>query len=177
MAKRTKKQGTVREFSAGGVVFKREDGKILWLVRKQAVLPKSLYPKDIWNLPKGWLDDEDEAVPGPLTKGEKKATEEDLRKTALREVKEEGGVEVKIVEKIGTLRYFFTSTRGKALKFVTFYLMEHVHDLPEGHDHETEEIAWLPFEKARKKLSYSNEKKIISKAKTLLDSGIQENLI
>lgn len=177
MAKGTKKQGTVREFSAGGVVFKREDSKILWLVRKQAMLPKSLHPKDAWNLPKGWLDDEDEGVPGPLTRGEEKAIEKDLCKTALREVEEEGGVEAKIIDKIDTLRYFFTSTRGRVLKFVTFYLMEHVRDLPEGHDHETEEIAWLPYEKALKKLSYSNEKKIISKAKALLDSGIQESLV
>jgi len=175
MAKETRKRKTVREFSAGGVVFKKQNDKVLWLVTKST--PSEINPKGFWRLPKGWLDDEDEEVPGPLTRGEKKATGNDLRKTALREVKEEGGVEAKIIDKIDTLQYFFTSTRGKVLKFVTFYLMEHVRDLPEGHDHETEEIAWLPFEKARKRLSYSSEKKVLSKAKALLALGTQESLV
>jgi len=171
----------VREFSAGGVVYKkvksqRSKAKILWLVRKQAIFKDFSYA-NTWSLPKGWLDDESKEVPGPLARGEKKAKEEDLQATAIKEVKEEGGVEARIVKKVGTIRFFFTSTRRKVLKFVTFYLMEWVRDLPEGHDQETEEVAWLSYEEARKRLAYTSEKEILDKAKEALDSGIQRDLV
>lgn len=174
-----------RKFSAGGAVVKKkkeprtgtssvrgkkdDEGKVLWLVTKSTPSEKS--PKSKWRLPKGWLDDENDGIkPGPLTRGERKATEEELQKAAIREVKEEGGVEVKIIEKIGTDRYFFTLQGKKILKFVTFYLMEYLNDSPDGFDFETEEVTWLVFEKARKKLSHSGERKILDKAKEILEA-------
>ncbi|PIZ45723.1 hypothetical protein COY30_01470 [Candidatus Woesebacteria bacterium CG_4_10_14_0_2_um_filter_44_9] len=139
-----------REFSSGGVVYKNEGDKILWLVTKSAV--SDLYPKAVWRLPKGWIDE------GETT-----------QQAALREVKEEGGVEAKIIQKIETVKYFFTtSDKSKVLKFVTFYLMEWTKDLPEGFGEETSEIAWLPFNQAVKRLSYGGEKQILKKAKELL---------
>lgn len=173
-----KPKHSLREFSSGGVVFKKtKKGEVLWLVRKQAVLGDSPYSKNTWNLPKGWLDDEGDGIPGPLARGDRKAKEEDLQKAAIKEVEEEGGVEAEIVKKIATIRFFFNSTRGRVLKFVTFYLMRWVRDLPEGHDEETQEAAWLPYEDARKRLSYSSEKKVLDKAKEVLDSVLQENLL
>lgn len=165
-----------REFSAGGVVFKKLKAKssklkILWLVTKSS--PSELVSKSVWRLPKGRLDDEDGGrQSGPLASGVRKATEEEIQRAALKEVKEEGGVDAKIVRKIGTERYFFTWQGEKILKFVTFYLMQYIRDLPEGHDEETEQIAWLPYEDARKKLSYSSERKVLDKAKEVLDSGV-----
>lgn len=153
-----------REFSSGGVVFKKKEGKTLWLVTKSA--PSDLYPKGYWRLPKGWLDDENDGVkPGPLAKGVKRAKEKQLAKAALREVEEEGGVRAKIVKKIGTLKYF----RGKnSLKFVTFYLMQWTENLPAGPGAETEKVEWLPFSEAKKKLKYVGEKEFLEKAKKLL---------
>lgn len=177
-----KKEILKREFSSGGVVFKkvkgeRQEVKVLWLVAKMAILPKSLHPLNTWRLPKGWLDDAGDMIPGPLASGEKRATEEDLQRGALREVAEEGGVEAKIVQKIGTIKFFFNSTRGKVLKFVTFYLMEWLRDLPEGHDDETSEIALLVYEEAYKRLTYPTEKQVLKKAKELLEQPKQPNLI
>ncbi len=63
------------------------------------------------------------------------------------------------------------------MKFVTFYLMEWVEDLLEGPGFETSEVVWLPYDEARKTLTHSGEKKVLDKAKSLLDSGMQENLI
>lgn len=171
-----------REFSAGGVVFKKwkvESGKfkILWLVTKQANLPRSSHPPGIWRLPKGWLDDREDMVPGPLARGEKRASEKQLRKTALKEVREEGGVEAKIIDKIGTIKFFFTSTRGRVLKFATFYLMEWQKDLAGGHDFETERVEWLPYVDARKRLTYSSEKKILDEAKEILETVSQGVLL
>lgn len=151
-----------REFSSGGVVFRGDE----WLIA--ASMPSKLFPNVVWRLPKGWLDDSGEN-PGPMASGKIKATEEVLEKSALREVAEEGGVEAKIVKKIGTQNFFYTHpVRGKILKFVTFYLMEWVRDLPEGFDGETSEIAWLPYEEAYKKLSFGREREILRKAKDLL---------
>jgi len=166
-----------REFSSGGVVFKKEKDQTLWLVR--ATVPNDLFPKVYWALPKGWIDDSDTwRVPGPITRGKIKATEEDLQKTAIREVKEEGGVEAKIVEKVGTERYFYNHPEnGNILKFVTFYLMEFVKDLPDGHDEETSEVVWLPFEEAYKKLSFGGEKQILKKASEALSNTSQPSLL
>lgn len=174
MGKNAHSLKTTREFSAGGVVFKKEKGQILWLVTEAAVLPRSLFPKGTWRLPKGWLDNIGEMIPGPLASGEKQANEEDLQKGALREVREEGGVDAKIVKKIETIKFFFNSTRGKVLKFVTFYLMEWRRDLPEGTDFETSEVAWLPYDAASTRLTYASEKEVLKKAKEILE-GLASN--
>lgn len=166
----------LREFSAGGVVFKEEAHKIFWLVTESR--PSELYPKGFWRLPKGWLDDKESGeLPGPLASGKKRATEDELQRGALKEVEEEGGVEAKVVSKIGTFKFFSKSSRGKVLKFVTFYLMRWTGDLPAGPDFETSEVLWLPFEDARKKLTYSSERKVLDKAKEILERPVQENLI
>ena len=158
---------TSREFSSGGVGFKGDDKNVLWLVT--ASMPSELYPKIVWRLPKGWIDNETPDIPGPIASGKVKADEESLEKAALREVREEGGVIASIIKKIGTEKYFFNAPdKGKILKFVTFYLMEWVKDVPEGHDEETSEITWLSFDEASKKLSYSGEKEMLKKAEELL---------
>lgn len=101
-----------------------------------------------------------------MGRGDIKADEESLQKAALREVAEEGGIEAKIISKIGSIKIFFTSPdKQKILKFITFYIMEWVKDLPEGFGEESSEVAWLPFEEATKRLKYSTEKQILKKAK------------
>jgi 8-oxo-dGTP pyrophosphatase MutT (NUDIX family) len=157
----------LREFSSGGVVFKNKSGQVLWLLA--ATVPNEVFPNIVWRLPKGWIDDTAPGIPGPMASGRVKADEDSLRDTALREVREEGGVDAKIIEKIGTVKYFYTFPgKGKILKFVTFYLMEYAGDRPEGFDGETSEVAWLPFEAAIKKLSFGVEKEVLKEAKELL---------
>lgn len=89
-----------REFSAGGVVFKKqENGEILWLITKTA--PNTKFFNSYWRLPKGWIDDKDNGKsPGPIASGAVKATEKELEKAALREVREEGGINAKIIRKL-----------------------------------------------------------------------------
>ncbi len=157
----------LREFSAGGVVFKKEGDKVLWLITKST--PSKATPQSKWRLPKGRLDDEEDGnKSGPRARGEIKATEDEIRNAALKEVAEEGGVEARVIKKIGTERYFYTFEGKEYLKFVTFYLMEFVNDLPEGPNFETSEVVWLSYMEARKQLSYSGEKKILDKAQELL---------
>jgi len=158
-----------REFSSGGVVFKKVDGRPLWLIRR--TMASKLFPKTYWMLPKGWIDDAGDGIPGPIASGKIKADEENLRTTAVREVAEETGVNAKIIDKIGTVKYVYMHPqRGKTLKFVTYYLMEWQSDLPEGFDGETSEIKWVGPEAAQKLLSYGREKSVFGMAEKLLDS-------
>ncbi|MFC1625602.1 NUDIX domain-containing protein [Patescibacteria group bacterium] len=157
--------GIKLELSSGGVVYKKDKAKVLWLVTKSSSNSKAF--GSIWRLPKGRLDDIG-SQPGPLATGAKKATEAEIKSAALKEVEEEGGVRAKIVKKIGTERYFFVFNNQKYLKFVTFYLMVWQKDLPQGFSFETSEIAWLSFDEAYKKLSYAGEKSVLKKAKDLL---------
>jgi 8-oxo-dGTP pyrophosphatase MutT (NUDIX family) len=163
-----------REFSAGGVVYKRskvkgEGLKVFWLVTKST--PSKKYPKSVWRLPKGWIDDKENGKsPGPIATGVKRASESELQKAALREVEEEAGISAKIVKKIGTESYFRTEGVKKTMKFVTFYLMKWQSDLPEGPGFETEEVEWLKFNQARKKLSYTVEKEAIDKARFIFNN-------
>jgi 8-oxo-dGTP pyrophosphatase MutT (NUDIX family) len=174
MGKNTQSQKTgsgnvLRQFSSGGVVYKKDGNLVLWLVTKSTT--SDLYPDPVWRLPKGWIDNDAPDIPGPMASGRVKADEESLQKAALREVAEEGGVSARIVQKIETIKYVFnTPDVGKILKFVTFYLMEFITELPEGHDEETSEVDWLIFEDAKKRLSFSGEKQMLVKAKELLAS-------
>ena len=168
MGKNTQNKAILtREFSSGGVVFKKTKPETFWLIRKTSA--SKLFPVSHWMLPKGWLDDEGKDVPGPMASGKIQATKKVLEETATREVREEAGVEAKIIEKIGTVKFPYNHpARGRILKFVTFYLMEWKKDNPEGFDFETSEIAWLPFNKAYKTLSFSSEKSVLKKAEELL---------
>ncbi|MEK7188611.1 MAG: NUDIX domain-containing protein [Patescibacteria group bacterium] len=163
-----------REFSAGGVVVKTSQN--LWLVTKSA--KSKLFPKSFWRLPKGWLDDRQNGkTPGPLASGEKRASQNDLENAAQREVREEAGVDAKILQKIGSETYFLNIGRRRILKFVTFFLMEWEKDFPEGPGFETEEVLWLSYAEACNILTHKGEKEVLHQAKEILDRGIQSVLI
>jgi len=170
---KSKKLQFRREFAAGGIVFKKLKVKnkkliILWLITRSS--PSKQFPGVFWRLPKGWLDDSRGGKsPGPKSTGEIKVEEGDLIDAAKREVAEEGGIDAEIVRKIGTEKYFLRHGGKNILKFVTFYLMEWVRDLEEGFGFETTEVGWFSYIQARKTLSNSYEKKVLDKAKHILD--------
>ena len=91
-----------REFSAGGVLVKLIRGRPM----VAAIRPRGK-PEGVWALPKGNLD------PG-----------ERPDETALREVLEETGVEGRLVEKLGDVKYTYTRRGGvRVFKIVSFYLL------------------------------------------------------
>jgi len=144
---------TKKEISAGGAVFKKNGDKTFWLIIKPA-------GKDRWQLPKGLIDE-----------GEK------VEETAVREVKEEGGVEVNLVQKIKDIRYFYFFEGQRIFKIVKYYLMEYKNNSQKGHDEEVDEVKFLVYEKAFKFLTFKNDKEVLKEAKIILDRGLQENLI
>src|SRR5437773_8900900 len=73
-----------REFSAGGVVVRTIDG------RPHVAVIRPRGKDGVWALPKGKID------PG-----------ESAAETAVREVREETGIEGRLVEKLGDIRYVY----------------------------------------------------------------------
>jgi len=149
----------LRQFSAGGVVFKKEKGKIFWLLVQPAINDQ-FRKSDRWQLPKGLLE-----------KGEKSAA------AALREVEEEGGVKANILAKIDVIKIFFKNSfeenppaggKETIFKTIVFYLMEYLEDVRGGHDWEVGQVSWFPFKEATEKLSFKSEKQILEKAQKLL---------
>jgi 8-oxo-dGTP pyrophosphatase MutT (NUDIX family) len=149
----------IREFSAGGIVYKKaqsekrkaQNAEILWLIRRPKGNPE--YRGNLgWTLPKGWIDEG-----------------ETIEQAALRETAEEAGVKAKIIEKLPSLKVFYTNKEGqKVLKFITYFVMEWLEDLKEGFGVETEEIKWLSREEATELLVHKNERDLLEKAVSLL---------
>jgi 8-oxo-dGTP pyrophosphatase MutT (NUDIX family) len=137
-----------REFSAGGVVVRRLRGG--WHLA--AIRPAG---KDVWALPKGLIG-----------RGEGAA------ETALREVAEETGIEGRLLQKLGDIRYVYTWKGERVFKVVSFFLVRYsggrLGDIPEEHRHEVAEARWLPLADAPRLLAYGGEREMAEKAAKLL---------
>ena len=135
-----------REFSAGGVLIRRLRGA--WVMA--AIRPAGKEP-GVWALPKGLIDDG-----------------EPPEETALREVAEETGVEGRLVEKLGDVRYVYTWRGERVFKVVSFYLVRYsrgrLGDLPSATAHEVAEARWLPLDEAAKLLAYKGEREMAERA-------------
>ncbi len=126
-----------REFSAGGIVF-NDKGEVLITKHSQ---------NKHWSFPKGLID------PGQTTEG-----------AALREVKEEGGIEAEIIDKVGYSKYVYTFGGEKIFKVVTYFLMKYKSGDIKDHDFEVEESGWYSSGDALKQLSFSQDKVLLKQA-------------
>jgi len=139
------KQNSKREFSAGGAVYKKDNGQILWLVCKHSGYHQ-------WVLPKGLIDE-----------GEK------AEETAVREVAEECGIKTKIIAKIpDPEKYIYTMNGVKIFKLVQYFLMEYISGDIANHDFEMEAVEWLDYDAARSLLNWHGAKTVLEKAQKLL---------
>ena len=135
------------EFSACGIVVKKEKDKVFILISQHS-------GHHGWVFPKGRIGDHVE--------------NEDKEDTALREVKEETGVNGKILKTLKPVTYWY-KWEGKSIKKTVYYfLMEYVSGDIKDHDWEMENVEWLPIEQVAEKLSYSSDKKVWRKAAKLL---------
>lgn len=100
-----------------------------------------------WTLPKG--------TPHPG---------ETLEETALREVAEETGLEVRIVEPLSSIEYQFAQDGTRIRKTVHYFLMEPVGGDLSQHDHEFERVKWVPFDEAGGLLSFATERELVAAA-------------
>ena len=108
----------------------------------------------IWALPKGRIDE-----------GESPS------ETAVREVREETGVEGRLVEKLGDVRYVYAAAwKGgeRIFKVVSFFLLRagrgRIGEIDEAMRVEVAEASWLPLDEAPRLLSYDGERKMAARA-------------
>ena len=139
-----------REFSAGGVLVRTIRGKQM----VAAIRPRG--KTRVWALPKGHIDEGESAA-----------------ETAIREVHEETGVEGRVVEKLGDIRYVYTANwderKGERIfKVVSFFLLRagrgRIGEIDEAMRVEVAEARWLPLDDAPRLLSYGGERKMAAKA-------------
>ena len=135
---------TVEQISAGGVAVRPAAGGV-------EVAIVLMVPERRWQLPKGIID------PG-----------ETPEKAALREVREEAGIECTIAEPLEVIEYWFygayDGVRKRYHKFVHFFLMNYVAGDVADHDHEVEEARWVTPEQALKMLAFKDEKRMVELA-------------
>ena len=136
-----------RELSAGGVLVRFVRGRpMLAAIRPQGK------PAGVWALPKGNLDE-----------GESPA------ETAVREVWEETGVQGRLVEKLGDVRYVYTWAGERVFKVVSFYLLRagrgRIGEIDERMRGEVAEARWLPLDEAPALLAYKGEREMAAKAR------------
>ena len=129
--------------SAGAIVFRREEGKIYYLLLD--------YGKH-WEFSKGMVE-----------QGE---TDE---QTTLREIKEETGLVVELVQGFKeSIKYFYFWEGQKISKTVIFFLAEaKSKDVTISHEHKG--FQWLEFKEAMENITFKNSKDILEKADKFLN--------
>ncbi|CAN5340727.1 hypothetical protein BH24CHL10_BH24CHL10_04750 [soil metagenome] len=110
----------------------------------------------LWALPKGTPD-----------------SGETIEETALRETREETGLEVEIEVSLSSIRYFFVRGTTRFHKTVHFFLMRPVGGALELHDHEFDEVRWAAGPEALALLTHATERTVVERALKLLD-GVDE---
>jgi 8-oxo-dGTP pyrophosphatase MutT (NUDIX family) len=135
------------EFSAGGIVFKKEKGEIFVLLSQHS-------GHHGWVFPKGRIGDHIE--------------NEDKEQTAVREVEEETGAKGKINKSLKPIVYFYDWEEEKIKKTVYYFLMEYISGDITKHDWEMENVEWLLKKDVEKRLTYPSDKKVWKEAIKLL---------
>ena len=135
---------TQRQVSAGGLAVRKDGDNV-----KVALI--SVGNPARWQLPKGLVD-----------KGESPET------AAVREVREEAGIEADLIDRIETVEYWYQSKKGteriRYHKFVHFFLMQYRSGDVRDHDHEVNEARWIDAGEAAQMLAFANERKVLAKA-------------
>ena len=133
-----------REFSAGGVVINgAEPPECIVIVPTR----RAQGGARVLALPKGHPEGDESGADA-----------------ALREIREETGIEARLVGKLGDVKYWYQRDGKRIAKVVSFFLFEHVSGDPGGDPFEVEEARWIPLSEAASALSYRGEREMVSLA-------------
>lgn len=138
------------QYSAGGVVYRRK-AKSEKRKEEILILLSQHSQHHGWGFPKGLI-----------------AEKETKEQTALREVKEETGVDGKIIRALNPITYWYVMEEEKVRKTVYYFIMEYVGGDIAKHDHEMENVEWLPKEKVEERLTYKSDKTVWKEARNLI---------
>jgi 8-oxo-dGTP pyrophosphatase MutT (NUDIX family) len=140
----------VREVSAGGVIYRKHGG---------AIEIALIHVRHRWGLPKGHVEEG-----------------ESIDETAIREVREETGLEGRVRKKLGDIRYSYREKRKggepvRIYKRVYFYLLRYIRGDVRDHDHEVEEARWFPISEAMNVLKFATERRMVQRALAVLTAA------
>lgn len=97
---------------------------------------------------------------------------ESTEAAAVREVREEAGINTGVIERIDKVEYwYFWNEEGRRVryhKFVYFYLLGYKSGDVSDHDHEVNEARWVEINTALQLMAFDSERKIVEKAKALI---------
>jgi 8-oxo-dGTP pyrophosphatase MutT (NUDIX family) len=100
-----------------------------------------------WGLPKGLVE-----------------PDETREQTAVREVREETGLEAEVEAPLGEIRYFYVWEGVRVRKEVHFFLMRATGGDVSQHDHEMEDVRWFPLSIALRRATYKGEREVLQRA-------------
>jgi 8-oxo-dGTP pyrophosphatase MutT (NUDIX family) len=121
--------------AAGGIVVD-DEGRVL-------LVHRAYY--DDWSFPKGGVD-----------KGET------IEQAARREVREEAGLECRIIRQLSESRYYYTTHKGETRpKVVHYFLMEITGGRLFTDGKETDDAIWCSPAEAENRLSYQGDKDLL----------------
>jgi 8-oxo-dGTP pyrophosphatase MutT (NUDIX family) len=134
--------------SAGGVVYRRGAHGV------EVALCGRRQPK-LWALPKGTPN-----------------AGETVEQTALREVREETGLDVLLERKVQSIAYWFVRAVDgvRCHKTVHFFLMRAVGGSVDRHDPEFDDVQWFPADEALRMLTHANEAKVVEEALAMVQA-------
>ena len=138
----------IEETSAGIVLFRREDSKILFLLLH--------YPSGHWDFVKGKIEEK-----------------ETLYQTVIRETKEETGIsDLEFIDGFEEAIEYNFQFKGETIhKKVIFFLANtKTEKITISHEHLG--YTWLNFKDAKQKTTYDNASSILSKAEQLLSKTL-----
>ncbi len=148
------------EKSAGVVIFRREGNELHYLLLHYGLGPaRNASRSDVgghWGFPKGHIEQG-----------------ESLEQTALREAKEETGIEdIKFIEGFKEwIKYFYKQENKNIFKIVTYLLAEtKTKEVKISYEHIG--YKWLAYEQALEQLTFKNTKEILKKANKFLCKGL-----
>ena len=140
---------TVSEVSAGGLVISESNPSLIALISH-----KNRGGGLDWVIPKGHVE-----------------LGENYLQTAVREIREETGIESKIVEKIGEISYSFKIGPKRIKKTVHHYLLQQVGGSLNAYNDPTGEVMdvqWFELDRLEDVLAHENERKIAQRALEIL---------
>ena len=154
LSRSTRGISTLDQVSAGGVAFRLSKS-----VPEVAIV--SVLPQKRWQLPKGIVDEG-----------------ESPEMTALREVREEAGIETKLLSPIDIIEYWYVGGRqGQRVryhKFVHFFLLAYRGGDVSQHDHEVAEARWVSIDEAISMLAFKSEQAVVEKAREMILAFAEE---
>ncbi len=141
---------TVSEVSAGGLVISESNPSLIALISH-----KNRGGGLDWVIPKGHVE-----------------LGENYLQTAVREIREETGIESKILEKIGEISYSFKIGPKRIKKTVHHYLLQQIGGSLNAHSDPTGEVVdvqWFDVGTLEEVLAHENERKIAQRALEILN--------